>query len=85
MPRLTIDLSADDLAYLEAELADGRGRTIDELLTRAVQDYRNARGSEELDRLVQEAIDSGEPIEVTPDYWERKKQEFLARRQSAVR
>jgi hypothetical protein len=84
MPRLTIELSADDLAYLRAELAEGRGRTLDELLTQAVQDYRRARGAEELDRLVDEAIDGGDPVEVTPDYWERKKQEFLARRQAPV-
>jgi antitoxin ParD1/3/4 len=84
MPRLTIELSADDLAYLEAELADGRGRTLDDLLAQAVHEYRRARGAKELDRLVEEAIDSGEPIEITPDYWERKKQEFLARRQARV-
>ena len=84
MPKRTIELAADDLAYLEAELADGRGQTLDELLAQAVQDYRRARGAEELDRLVDEAIESGEPVEVTPEYWERKKQEFLARRQAPV-
>jgi hypothetical protein len=81
MPRITIELSKADLEYLEAELADGRGRTLDDLLARAVQDYRRARGAEELDRLVEEAIES-ESVEITPDYWERKKQEFLARRQA---
>ena len=80
MPRVTVELSTDDLNYLQDELAAGRGPTTDELLARALKDYRRARGLEELDRLVQEAIDSGEPFEVTPEYWERKKQEFLARR-----
>lgn len=84
MPRVTVDLSADDLAYLEAELADGRAKSVDDLFARAVKDYRRARGAEELDRLVDEAIDSGEPVEITPDYWERKKQEFLARRRARV-
>ena len=81
MPKLTIDLPAADLAYLEAELADGRGRSLDDLLAQAVRDYRRARGAEELDRLVEEAVES-ESVEITPDYWERKKQEFLARRQA---
>lgn len=85
MPKVTVELSQGELEYLEAELADGRGKSVADLLSRAIQDYRRARGAEELDRLVEEAIDSGEPIEITPDYWERKKQEFLARRQAPVR
>jgi hypothetical protein len=82
MSRLTVALSAEDLAYLEAELADGRGKSVNDLPAQAIKDYRRARGAEELDRLLEEAIDNGEPVEITPDYWERKKAEFLARRHS---
>jgi hypothetical protein len=82
MPRVTIQLSPDDLKYVEEELTSGAARLIDDLFDRAVQDCRTWRGLEELARLVQEAIDRGEPSEITPDYWERQKREFLARRRS---
>jgi antitoxin ParD1/3/4 len=85
MPKVNVELSQDDLDYLEAELADGCGKSVDDLLTRAIKDYRRARGLEELERLAQEGIDSGEPFEVTPEYWERKKQEFLARRRASTK
>lgn len=84
MPRVSVELSAEDFAYLEAELADGAGKSISDLLARAIKDYRRARGLEELERLAKEGIDSGEPIEITPDYWERKKQEFLDRRRASA-
>ena len=82
MPRLTVQLSPDDLTYVEDELASGAARSIDDLFARAIQAYRRSRGLEELDRLVEEAVNGGEPSEITPDYWERKKAEFLARRHS---
>lgn len=85
MPQITIKLSAEDLAYIEAEIADGRGQSVDDILARALKDYQRARGMETLDRLVQEAIDSGEAFEVTPEYWERKEKEFLARRRASVK
>lgn len=79
MPQITIELSPDALDYLEAERAAGRGPSIDALIARAVADYRQARGLEELDRLTDEAIESGESTELTPAFWERKKQELLSR------
>jgi len=32
-----------------------------------------------LEKLLIEGLDSGEPIEVTPEYWERKRRKLVAR------
>lgn len=84
MSRLTVELPESDIEYIDAEIAACRGRTGAEILAKALADYRRARGLEELEWVAQEAIDSGEAFEVTPEYWARKDREFQARRQAAV-
>ncbi len=83
MPRLNIDLSTDEFDYINEEVTATTCKSASELISRALKDYRRARALEELDRLVDEGIKSGDSIEVTPEYWERKRQQFLERHRAA--
>lgn len=37
------------------------------------------RGAERLEAVLLEGLKSGEPIEVTPEYWETKRMQLVAR------
>ena len=38
------------------------------------------RAEERIERLLLEGLDSGEPIGITPEYWEQKRRQLLERR-----
>jgi antitoxin ParD1/3/4 len=48
----------------------------DEYVARLVREERRRRLNERLAELIQEGIDSGPGIEVTPEYWERLHREI---------
>jgi Arc/MetJ-type ribon-helix-helix transcriptional regulator len=84
MPRISIDLSPDDFAFVETEIVEASLGSASELVRIALAEYRRGRALDEVDRLVEEALESGEPIPVTPEYWERKKRQFLEGRRTAI-
>jgi hypothetical protein len=50
--------------------AEAQGLTIESYLERLVRD--DQQGTEELDSLALEGLNSGAPIEVGPSYWQEK-------------
>lgn len=85
MPQLSVEVSADDLAFIEREVSDSSVASASELVRVALKEYRRVRALDELDRLVDEALENDTSTLVTPEYWERKKKEFLARRRAAAK
>lgn len=84
MARATIDLSSKDSEFIEEEIAAGRCRTPSELIARALTEYRRAQALDELDRLVDEADESGEAIEITPEFWAKRRKQILERKRTAA-
>ena len=41
------------------------------------------RAQEKLEALLLEGINSGKPIEITPEYWEKKRQQLVRRHRQA--
>jgi Arc/MetJ-type ribon-helix-helix transcriptional regulator len=80
MPRITIELSDEDVASIEAEVDAGRAANRATAVAALIDDARRYRVLEEIGRLAQEGIESGEPIPVTPEYWQKKRAAFRARR-----
>lgn len=84
MPRMNIELSEDDLEYINNEVSTGNIGSTSELIAQALKEYRRGQGLDELDRLVEESLASGESIEVTPEYWEEKRKKILERRRAVT-
>ena len=82
MPRVTVELSAEDAALIEDEIAAGRAASRTEAVAAFIGEAQRYRALEEVGRLAQERIASGDPIPVTPEYWEKKRQAFAARRRA---
>jgi hypothetical protein len=91
MSQLVIDLSSDELATVAARAADegyaSPAAYVKDVLKRELAEDEPDPLAEDqerealayLDQLVQEGLDSGEPIPITDEYWERRRQAFLAR------
>jgi hypothetical protein len=63
--------------------ADAQGLSIDALLDALLRADEEAQA--ELERLADDGIDSGEPIEIGPGYWEEKHRRLEARLKSDQR
>jgi antitoxin ParD1/3/4 len=49
------------------------------------QAQKRAEEEKRLEALLLEGLDSGEPLEVTPEYWERKRADLLERQRRRER
>jgi antitoxin ParD1/3/4 len=76
---MTIDVSEEHAEFIEQDIAAGRAASRAEAIAVIIREARHYRVLEEIGRLAQEGIDSGEPIPITPEYWEKKKQALRGR------
>ena len=83
MPRLTVEVSESDAEFIESQLSAGRGATQTEVIAGFIRAARERAALEYLEKIVQESLDSGEPIPVDDAYWERRRKAFLARHPEA--
>ena len=70
---LNISLPPSLAGYVQEQVAAGSFRSPDEFVASLISEDRNRKAIEELESLIQEGLDSGPPIEVTDEYWERKR------------
>lgn len=82
MTDLCISLSPAMLNWVEAQVAGGRYGSPSEYVCELIRRDQERRETEQLEHLLLqgvESLDDGRGIEVTPEYWEKKRQELLAR------
>lgn len=60
--------------------AKGRFGSASEYIRELIREDQRRAAQEKLEAMLLEGLASGEPIEVTPEYWERKRKELLERR-----
>jgi len=85
MPRMTIEFSTEHAALIENEINSGRASTRNEAMAAIIRQAVRFRELEELGRLAKEGIESGEPIPVTPAYWQKKKRAIDARQRARAK
>ena len=73
---LTISLPEPIKEFIEREVAEGHYETPGEYVCDLVEEALDRKNEERLEKLLLESLDSGEPIEVTPEYWEKKRAEL---------
>ena len=77
---MNVSLPLSQRKYVEAEAARSGCTTTSEFVRRLIHDAQRRSEQEELERKLLEGMESGAPIEVTPEYWEKKKRQLRARR-----
>jgi antitoxin ParD1/3/4 len=76
---LNISLPQPLKDYVEAQVKEGGYSTPSEYVRELVRRDRKQRAEERLEALLLEGLNSGEPIEITPEYWENKRQQLIER------
>jgi len=76
---LNISLPRLQREFVEAEAARSGCTTTSEYMRRLIHEAQKRVAQEELERRLIAGLESGDPIEITPEYWEKKRRELVER------
>lgn len=65
--------------FIDEQVANGGYSAPDEYVCDLVREARERAAEERLEKLLLEGLESGAPIEVTPEYWQKKRAELIAK------
>ena len=81
MTTMNISLPENLKQFVELVIAkDGYG-TVSEYVRELIRADEKRRAQERLETLLLEGLESGKPIEITPEYWQKKRAKLLAKHQ----
>jgi antitoxin ParD1/3/4 len=76
---ITVQLPDTAQSFIDEQVASGRFTSPSDFIANLVEQARRQAAHERIENLLLEGLDSGPPIEVTPDYWEKRKEELAAK------
>ncbi|GAB4363866.1 MAG: type II toxin-antitoxin system ParD family antitoxin [Bryobacter sp.] len=79
MTSLNISLPQILKDFVEQQVEKGGYSTPSEYIRELLREDQKRRAEERLEALLLAGLNSGDPVEITPDYWERKRKELIAR------
>jgi antitoxin ParD1/3/4 len=79
MTSLNISLPQSLKDYVEDQVQQGGFSTPSEYLRGLVLEDQERKAEQRLEALLLEGIESGVPVEVGPEFWERKRQALIER------
>jgi antitoxin ParD1/3/4 len=79
MTSLNISLPKAMKEYIEARVQDGAFSTPSEYMRALVREDQKRQEQEKLEALLVQSLESGEPVEITPEFWEQRRQALLHR------
>ena len=79
MTTLNISLPDAMRAFIDEEIARGEYSTASEYIRRLIRDDQKRVAEDRLERLLLEGLESGEQVEISDEWWQRKKA-ILSRR-----
>ena len=79
MASLNISLPQSLKDYVEDQVKDSGYRTPSEYVRELLRQDQERRASRKLEAMLLEGLNSGEPIEITPEYWENKRRQLIER------
>lgn len=84
MTTLNISLPDSMRAFIDEQIAQGGYSTASEYIRDLIRQAQKQAAQEKLDNMLLEGLASGEPIEVTDEWWQKKQERLnqLRRQQS---
>jgi antitoxin ParD1/3/4 len=79
MTTLNISLPEAMRAFIEEQIAKGGYSTASEYIRDLIRQAQKQSQQEKLEAMILEGVDSGEPIEVTDEWWEQKRAHLTER------
>lgn len=82
MTSLNISLPQSLKDFVEDQVLSHGFSTPSEYVRALIRDEQKRRAAQRLETLLLEGLESGEPIEISPEFWERKRVELEQRHNS---
>ncbi|HTF89843.1 MAG TPA: type II toxin-antitoxin system ParD family antitoxin [Planctomycetota bacterium] len=79
LTNLNISLPRQQRDFVEAEAARCGCTTTSEYMRRLIHEAQRRVAQEDLEKKLLQGLDSGEPIEITPEFWEKKRRALVER------
>lgn len=79
MTSLNISLPKPMKEFIETRVVEDQYSTPSEYLRALIREDQKRREEQKLEALLLESLQSGESIEVTPEYWLKKRQSLMQR------
>lgn len=79
MTTLNISLPDDLQAFIEGQIATGNYGTASEYISHLIRQEQERAAGKQLETLLIEGLDSGDPIEATEAWWTQKRADLVAR------
>jgi antitoxin ParD1/3/4 len=79
MASLNISLPQSLKDYVEGQVKASGYSTPSEYVRELLREDQKRRAEQKLEELLLEGLNSGNPIEITPEYWENKRRQLVAR------
>lgn len=76
---MNVSLSQSQRRFVEAAATRTGCTTTSEYIRRLIHEAQRKEAQEDLERKLLAGLDSGAPIEVTPEYWDKMRSELLKR------
>jgi antitoxin ParD1/3/4 len=70
MTTMNISLPDDLKTFVEQQVATGGYGSVSEYVRELLRSAKKAQAQAKLEAMLLEGLDSGEPVEVTPEFWE---------------
>ena len=77
MTQLTIALPDTAQDYIDEQLAKGCYATVDEVVIALILAEKKRQAKQTLNGMIREGLNSGEPIAVTPEWWDQQREQLL--------
>ena len=77
METMNVALPESMKSYVQERVSEDGYSSVSEYVRDLIRADQKRRLEERIDGLLLEGLHSGEPIEVTPEYWEKKKRKLM--------
>jgi antitoxin ParD1/3/4 len=79
MDTMNIALPESMKEFVQEQVTAGGYSSVSEYVRDLIRSEQRRRAEERINALLREGLSSGEPIEVTPEYWEAKRRRLAER------
>jgi antitoxin ParD1/3/4 len=70
MTNMNVSLPETLKTYVEEQVTDGGYGTVSEYLRELIREDKKRKAQERLESFLLEGLDSGDPVPVTPEFWQ---------------
>ena len=84
MDTMNIALPESMKHFVQERVAQGGYSSVSEYVRELIRADQKRKVDERIDALLLEGLDSGQPISVSPEYWEEKKRRLTERLSKAI-